>query len=179
MGIPALHYALGRYLGDGESFGAETYEARLGETRARASLFGARLTVSVPILVFFRTNELNFGEIQREAFARIEKSSPKKIHAVRADWFILSDRGGIYLYEEIAKGDGARHRAMRNRFVVMNTGDGTVSFGPGHPENFQVTERTRILLQTQRALPQDVWLAETFKVFDSCRGILSGGRRIP
>ncbi|HNY20563.1 MAG TPA: hypothetical protein PKO22_00305 [Treponemataceae bacterium] len=173
MGITALQYALGRYLGDNERFGTDMYEVCVGEAKARDALFGSRVHLSVPILVAFRTNVLSFAEIEREAYSRIEKSALRKIHAVRADWFILSDRGGIYLFEEIAKKDNARYRAMRNRFVVMNSGDGTVSFGPGHPENGQTTEKTRSLLQMQRALPEEIWLAETFKIFDSCRNILA------
>lgn len=173
MGITALEYALGKYLGDNEVFDTDMYGVCIGEAKARDALFGTRLSLTVPILVAFRTNVLNFGEIEREVYARIEKTSSRTIHLVRADWFILSDRGGIYLFEEIAKKENARYRVMRNRFVVMNSCDGTVSFGPGHRENMQVTEKTRSLLQMQRALPEEIWLAETFKIFDSCRGILA------
>jgi len=173
MGNTAMLYALGRYFGDSDAFGGPTYEVRVGETTMREALFGTRANLTVPILAVFRTNELNFIEMMRESCARIERSTSKKIHIVRADWFILSDRGGIYLYEEIGKRENERYRAMRNRFVVMNSIDGTVSFGPGHPHNTQITEKMRALLQVQRALPEEIWLAEMFKVFGLCRNILA------
>lgn len=103
--------------------------------------------------------ELHGSTLEFEAYVSDVKSllplNDRKSTA-RCDWFICSDRGGIYLHEAI---DTKQHRAYlswHNRFTVLNTSDGTVTLSPGHAKNRGLTNELKEILITAYQRPWDI-----------------------
>lgn len=101
-----------------------------------------------------------------------KKASGKRINLVDCDWFICSERGGIYLYEAIATPEHRSFAGMRNRFVVLNLGTGAVSFGPGDERNAAMSDRLSALLESYRLAPDTVTLLRLHDTFDFFRACL-------
>lgn len=85
---------------------------------------------------------------------------------------MCSEQGGIYLYEVLGIKEYRKYLTMINRLIVINSLSGTVSFGPGHMNNHEISEKIHMLLESYRLTPKNKWLNELFSIFDVCKQIL-------
>lgn len=85
---------------------------------------------------------------------------------------MCSEQGGVYLYEVLAVKEYRKYQTMTNRLIVINSLSGTVSFGPGHLDNHEISKKIHMLLEAYRYTPTNKWLNEMFSVFDVCKQIL-------
>ena len=81
---------------------------------------------------------------------------------------MLSPRGGIYLYESIAIKEHKKNKKMRNRFIIINTENASVSFGPGHKKNTTASQKLFSLIQNSRFFRREEWLSKMFDFFSIC-----------
>jgi hypothetical protein len=140
-------------LGAASRIDREAYSLRVAElSRAAAFPFGTRPRYAVVL-------ELHGSTLEFEAYVSDARSllplNDRK-SAARCEWFICSDRGGIYLHEAI---DTKRHRSYskwHSRFTVLNTGDGTVTLSPGHAKNRGLTDELKEILATVYQQPWDI-----------------------
>lgn len=112
---------------------------------------------SLNALLLLKSSEIDFQSISEDLLRSPEIADEARGRKIRCNWLVCSERGGIYLFEAIATKENRSRGNMRNRFIVLNTGDGTVSFGPGHEKNMQYTQRMRDLISSYRSLPPAVW----------------------
>lgn len=166
-----LSDALHRYFNGIALVANRRYEVSYRVTGRKKSLFGGRDSYTVDALLLLLTSEINFPEIADRLLAGIERSGGK-IRTVSCNWIVCSERGGIYLYEAIATKENRKYRAMRSKFLILNTEDGTVSFGPGHIENQGHTNMMKFLIDNQREMAEATWNSEFDKAMDHCLGIL-------
>lgn len=105
-----------------------------------------------------------------------------KVHGIQCIvdciWFICSSQGGIYLYETIAEKEHLKTGILRNKFIIMNTENGTTSFGPGHKNNKIVSQRLFQLLGNSRLFTREKWLEQMFDVFKLCEVIRTKGLKV-
>jgi len=141
------------------------------ENKSSSSLF-KKTNYVVSIMVVFKTTEIMFLELQKAAYNYLLKFKQEKIGKVTATWFVCSEQGGIYLYEVLAVKEYRKYLTMTNRFIVINSLSGTVSFGPGHMYNHEISEKIHKLLETYRLAQKNKWLNEMFSIFDVCKQIL-------
>ena len=141
------------------------------ENKSSSSLF-KKTNYVVSIMVVFKTTEIMFLELQKAAYNYLLKFKQEKIGKVTATWFVCSEQGGIYLYEVLAVKEYRKYLTMTNRFIVINSLSGTVSFGPGHMYNHEISEKIHKLLETYRLTQKNKWLNEMFSIFDVCKQIL-------
>ena len=141
------------------------------ENKSSSSLF-KKTNYVVSIMVVFKTTEIMFLELQKAAYNYLLKIEQEKIGKVTATWFVCSEQGGIYLYEVLAVKEYRKYLTMTNRFIVINSLSGTVSFGPGHMYNHEISEKIHKLLETYRLTQKNKWLNEMFSIFDVCKQIL-------
>jgi len=163
--------ALNEYFHCESSLITPRYEVKIKITRAEKKLFHLASFCEINVLVNLHTNEIPFREIADEVARLVSESDALRgvrISRKRINWFVCSDKGGIYLYEALATKENVRYGKMKNRFIVINTDDGTISLGPGHPKNGMLSETMRSLLERFRVMQKDVWLGEMFMVFDAC-----------
>lgn len=111
----------------------------------------------IPMEKIFQELEVLFQEL------RLNPKIPKKI-----SWFVLSPRGGIYLYETIATKAHKNYKKMHNRFVVINTEAASLSFGPGHTKNAGFSQVLFSLIQNSRFYRREEWLEKMFDFFRLC-----------
>ena len=103
------------------------------------------------VLVCMKTDVVNFEAMASTLLAR-SGTIRSRFRRVSFVWLVVSPRGGIYLHETISCRENIRYPGMRNRFVVFNSGDGSFSFGPGHPYNREYTDRMQALLSRSKEL---------------------------
>lgn len=111
----------------------------------------------IPMEMLFQELDKLFKEIG------LNPKCQKKIQ-----WFVLSSRGGIYLYESIAVKEHKKNKKMRNRFIIINTENASVSFGPGHKKNTTASQKLFSLIQNSRFFRREEWLSKMFDFFSIC-----------
>gem|GEM_PF-971067 len=110
-----------------------------------------RRRLSVRILVCLKTDLVNFRAMSLSVMNHLATYIGTPIHA-EGLWLVASPRGGIYLYETIARRENIRSPGMNNRFLIFNTEDGCFSFGPGHVYNRIHTDGMRDLLSRSKLM---------------------------
>ncbi len=83
-------------------------------------------------------------------------------------WFLLSDRGGIYLHETVTAEESWRRAGRRSRLFVLNPENGTACLSPGHARNRELSARLRDLLESYRLTPRAAWEREAEKALSMC-----------
>ncbi len=134
------------------------YEVRYQSPSLARTLFRRQRT-RVNALLVMKTSEIHFQRACADLLSSLRSIGPVA-ETVDCSWLVCSDRGGIYLYEAIATKENARSIPFRNGFVIINSGDGTVSFGPGHEKNGRFSRRMADLLDSYRSLPLGEWKRE-------------------
>lgn len=87
----------------------------------------------------------------------------------RGFWFLLSDRGGIYLHETVtAEESWKKSGRPAPRLCVLNPENGTACLTPGHRMNREFTARFHDLLDRYRTTPKDAWAREAEKALGLC-----------
>jgi len=163
-----LAAAIKEYLGGGVIGATDAYEVslRVGEPAGFVSRM-LRLREATALVVLY-TDEIAFREIAgliRQAVSALY--GEKKIR-IRCAWLVCSASGGIYLHEALAANAKDSGRNMKNRFVVFNSENGTVSLGPGNAKNRAISERMRSLFAQSRFMTQAVWRREIAAVVEVC-----------
>jgi hypothetical protein len=115
----------------------------------RKTLFG-RVDLELQALLFLWTDTIDFPKYLRALRASLGQARYGRIACA---WIVCSARGGIYLHEAVSTKENMRLDGVRSRFAVLNTCDGGMSFGPGHPANKGVSGMLRSCLEDLRAAP--------------------------
>ena len=144
---------------------AEGYELFCRVCARRRGLFGTR-RLSARALVILHGTEIDFRGYA-DAVLKILSSGARNVPSISCTWLIASDHGGIYLHEAIDTKENRRLKSLSSRFVVMNTGDGAVSFGPGHRDNGAASETMRRLIGEYNAMARDRWRRLFAQALDS------------
>lgn len=118
-------------------------------------LTGSRISMSAMVLLY--TKEINFQKLADKVIETVTNSHRITSRHISCTWLFCSESGGIYLHEAIATKENKRHKGMRNRFVVVNTLNGTVSFGPGHRDNQKASDTIRALFDKSKVMPLAQW----------------------
>jgi hypothetical protein len=160
-----LTSALREYFDAGPVATAEGYELYCRVIERRRGLFGAE-RLSVVALVILHGTEIDFCGYANAVVKAVTLGGHKPPR-VSCTWLIASDHGGIYLHEAIDTKENRRQASLSSRFIVMNTGDGTVSFGPGHRDNGPASDRMRRLIGEYNAIPRDQWRRLFAQALDS------------
>lgn len=125
-----------------------------------------RVTACMRVLVCLHGNEINFPSMVQEVLKDPELVR-ERVHRIDCSWIVLSDHGGIYLHEALSLKENLRNSGMRNRFLVINSEDGSFSFGPGHILNREYTEMMQDLLSRIKTIPPAV-LSRKFESVMEC-----------
>ena len=169
--------AIKEYFNCKTSLLTERYELKIKTVIESKKLFGLASFCEINVLVILHTNEIPFREIADAVVKQINGSDTLEIArkarkplktVTSLNWFVCSDKGGIYLYEALATKENIHYAKMKNRFIVINTENGTISLGPGHPKNAILSDTMRSLIERFRIMQRDVWLNDVFLVFDAC-----------
>jgi hypothetical protein len=139
--------------------------------RGRRFFFSSK-KVSLNVLLLLKSDIIDFQSISEDLKRAAENPNETRGGKVRCNWLVCSERGGIYLFEAIATKENKSRGNMRNRFVVLNTGDGTVSFGPGHEKNMQYTRKMRDLISLYRSIQPAAWNAALAKLVNELFDVL-------
>jgi hypothetical protein len=167
-----LFEVLAEYIGGNHILTTDKYDVKINIYKAKSSFLSKRITYKINILVQFNTNEINYIAIAKSIYEYINAIHPHKMKSIYSNWFILSEQGGIYLYEEIAKKENKVYNKMHNHFLVINSNNGITSFGPGHIKNGFISEKLKGLLEIYRQISLQEWKNEVFKILELCREIL-------
>lgn len=125
-------------------------------SRRKRRIIG-RDALTVRVLVCLHGNEINFPSMAQDVLNHPDVARGK-VCRIDSKWLVLSGQGGIYLYEALATKDNVRYAGMRNRFLVINSEDGSFSFGPGHALNGDYTDVMQDLLMRMKAMPPAVFV---------------------
>ena len=161
-----LTSALREYFGISPVSVMQNYELYYRVNAQRRGLFGTH-RLSVSALVLLHGTEIDFQGYANALEKSIVDSAERKVGSIRCTWLIGSDHGGIYLHEAIDTKANRRHKSLKSRFIVLNTGDGTVSFGPGHRDNGAASETIRRLVAEYNAMTKDRWQRLFAQAIDS------------
>ena len=148
------------------------YELRLTVQNIKNYLFSRSLVYSLKAIVLLNSNDIPFQEMADEIISRVSLLTTSPVKKIICTWFVCSDKGGIYLHEAIAAGK-ERYGILRNTFVVFNTENGNVSFGPGHPRNFEMSRKLVDLLEQHKTRSRELWLHDMGVFFKDCGSILN------
>jgi hypothetical protein len=162
-----LEDALKQYFDAESLIDNRQYELRVKVIDRKRSFFHPFAAPGLSVLVILHTSEIPFQEMAGHINRHFVSGQIKGAQS-RCCWFICSDRGGIYLHESIETKENRKYLGMKNRFIVLNSGNGSVSFGPGHVRNRPVSERMRLLLEQYRLIPASVWRKKMFSLLDFC-----------
>lgn len=127
-------------------------------------------------LLFLSTSDIPFQEIADYILLNIAQLGHERIGKVQCEWYVCSTRGGIYLHETLATKEHISYKLMKNKFCVLNTDNGSVSFGPGHIKNKPVSDRITSILDQYRQLPRQAWICQMNDALDECVSIVRGKR---
>lgn len=95
-------------------------------------------------------------------YSRTEYKHYKNIQCL---WYVCSPHGGIYLYETLAVKEAKKTGKLHNSFIILNSDNGTVSFGPGHKYNKELSIRLGKILEASRFFTREKWLEQIFAIF--------------
>jgi len=167
-----LLQALKQYIHGESILNNEKVSVEISIQNKSSSLLFKKANYILNIVVFFKTTEIMFLEAQKAVYNYLITFKQEKIGKVTANWFVCSEQGGIYLYEVLGVKEYRKYLTMKNRFIVINSISGTVSFGPGHLDNHEISEKIHMLLETYRLTSKDKWLNQMFSIFDVCKQVL-------
>lgn len=136
------------------------------------ALLSKKINCGIDILLVLKTNEIVFAEAQKTVFDYVTRYARDKIGSVKANWFICSDQGGIYLYEILAAKQNRDYSTMHNKIIILNSMSGSVSFGPGHRYNKGISEKVHALLMNHRYMAESKWVNDMFMLFDLSKEII-------
>jgi len=144
---------------------AQGYEIFCRGIGRRRGLLGTDRLSAIALVILHGT-EIDFRGYA-DALAKALAPGEGKPPRIACTWLIASNHGGIYLHEAIDTKDNRRYKSLSSRFIVMNTGDGTVSFGPGHRDNGAATDAVRRLIGEYNTLSRDQWRRRFAQALDS------------
>lgn len=125
-----------------------------------------KVALSLRTLVCLNGDEINFISM-KNAILQQPLFEGTRIGRIFCSWLVLSDRGGVYLYEALAQKEHLRCSGMTNRFLVINTEDGSFSFGPGHILNREYSETMQDLLSRIKNIPPAVFTRKFESIMES------------
>lgn len=131
---------------------AELYYRVIGESRG---VFNPKKALIA--LIVMKSSEINFHQIADALLANVSRATPGKKPNVTCRWIVCSDRGGIYLFEAIASKENIAYKNLKSRFVIVNSMDGTISFGPGHILNARYSDQLREMIEYSRTQSRGKW----------------------
>jgi hypothetical protein len=143
---------------------SSNYEISFKKMESRPLFFLPSRILTLNALLILKTDEIDFQSISNDIRRANESENDERRRKIRCNWLVCSDRGGIYLFEAIATKENKSRGNMKNRFIVLNTGDGTISFGPGHENNMRYTRRMQDLIAAYRSIPPEAWNAAFAKL---------------
>lgn len=142
------------------------FEIGYAPLRRDTGIFSRFAPVRLRAYLFLDTDEIAFARYT--AALRSVAKEPLKPKNIRCLWFVVSEKGSIYLHEALEDEAASRPDGMRHRFIVLGANGGTVSLGPGDAQNLPLGERLRFLVSESRRMSEDSFLRETAKVFAAC-----------
>ena len=131
----------------------EFYSLCFREVPRTRKPFTGSWSVKIHALAVLRSTEIRFEEMSQTLEAALNRTTVGKLGRVACSWLVCSPSGGIYLYELLDTASNRKRGVTRNRFVVVNTCDGTVSFGPGDGRNRSFSDRMRDCIERFPVLP--------------------------
>lgn len=146
---------------------AEGYGLSVKITRSGKALFSSSTVHRLIAFVILKTDEIPFQDIADAIIDWVSGKTGSAVKRISCDWVVCSDRGGIYLYEAIATRDHLSYRNMKNRFLIVNSDSGSVSFGPGDVRNKPVSEEMASLLDRYRTMDGRDWMREMGGLLDT------------
>lgn len=153
-----LNAALKEYFGNDCAFSTDTSGLYYKTVRQSNGLLYPKLELNA--LLVMKKSEINFRQGADELLKAISPVASGKKPRVSCRWIVCSDRGGIYLHEAIATKGNASYKNLKSRFIVVNSLDGTVSFGPGHILNGRYSDRMRALIECARTRDRARWTVD-------------------
>jgi hypothetical protein len=150
-----LDAALKEYFENDRAFSTDTAEVYCRIIRTGKGLFRRKLEVNA--LIAMKSDEINFHQVADTLLKTLLTVDSEKKAGVTCRWIVCSDRGGIYLFEAIATKDNITYKNLKSQFVVLNSLDGTVSFGPGHILNGRYSDRMREMIESSRTQNTAKW----------------------
>jgi hypothetical protein len=148
------------------------YEIAFRKLERERRFFLSSNKIALNVLLLLKSDEIDFQSISDDLRRSAEIPDEARGGKIRCNWLVCSERGGIYLFEAIATKENRSRGNMRNRFVVLNTGDGTVSFGPGHEKNMEYTRRMRDLISLYRSIQPVAWNTALAKLVNELFSVL-------
>jgi hypothetical protein len=142
---------------------ASDFELRYRIRHVSHQIFFSLPRTEIDALAILKSNEINFHKIANELLKNIPEAVAAKKGRIKCTWLVCSERGGIYLFEAIATKENIKYGRLKNTFIILNSCDGTVSFGPGHIKNGLYTERMRELIDSYRSITPEKWHADFTK----------------
>jgi hypothetical protein len=150
-----LDTVLKEYFENGRAFSTDTAEVYCRIIGRGKGLFRPKMEANA--LIVMKSDEINFHQIADALLKNLRPVDSEKKTGVTCRWIVCSDRGGIYLFEAIATKDNITYKNLKSRFVVLNSLDGTVSFGPGHILNGRYSDRMREMIESSRTQNRAKW----------------------
>ncbi len=128
------------------------------ELTSNKNPLSGKVRARVLVYVHLKSGDIPFTDMAQSLQAALG-GTDNKVSRIDCTWIISSPSGGIYLYEALAVPAHAKCGKTRNRFIVINSLDGTVSLGPGHPLNTSLTRRLNAFVNEARSIPASQRLA--------------------
>lgn len=153
-----LDAALKNYFANDCAFSTDTAEVYCRIIGRGKGLFRPKMEANA--LLVMKSDEINFHQVADTLLKNLLTVDSEKKTEVTCRWIVCSDRGGIYLFEAIATKDNIAHKKLKSRFVVLNSLDGTISFGPGHILNGRYSDRMREMIECSRTQNRAKWLID-------------------
>jgi len=148
----------------------------MGETSSGERYPASAKGVVSRTMAVFRPQEAVILLIPRDGELRLEEAfsllrprlAELGLSRARCRWFLLSDRGGIYLHETVTAEAPWQNAGRGHRLCVINPENGTLCLSPGHLLNRPLTERLRDLLERFRITDRALWDRDAEKALAEC-----------
>ena len=173
-----LEKALIEYMSCDSLISKDDYTIKYKITDFKKSIVTKRIKVQITLLVIFHNNTINYQDVLNTLLEDLKRNKTDKILSITCNCLVSSERGGIYLFEAISTKENRNYKSINSKFVVINSDNGTVSLGPAHIENKNITEKIQKLIEQSREIPKNLWIQEFSKIVDLCIEIAKTTKRL-
>ncbi len=162
--LTVLVKALEEYIKECTVYKESEYTLYVSDYASYRKYFLHRKRPLIRIIVDLEHTLVPWDSLVRSVQDHLEKRY-SQYKAIDCLWYVCSSHGGIYLYETLAVKEAKKVGRLRNSFIILNTDNGTVSFGPGHAHNKEFSQRLGQILRSSRFFTREKWLEQLFDVF--------------
>jgi hypothetical protein len=143
---------------------------------ATRAAFGGTVSFKILVVLHLNNRTVDFSGTADAALAHVAAMAGGKAFRVTANWLVIGQGAGIYLFEELDRKDNNAYRGMRNTLCTMDTDNGKTFFELGTPANDRISWLFEDLFAQAGNMGREAFIKGFREAFDKLSALMDRKR---